>query len=136
MVSQILIVDDDEEDRELFIDVVSRIAPSVTCREACDGEDALALLTGTSLLPDLIFLDLNMPRIGGIEFLKQVKKDARLKDIPVVIYTTSKRTEAKREALRLGAVYFISKPYQLSDREKEISFVLEKEWRLVPEKKK
>jgi CheY-like chemotaxis protein len=57
--------------------------------EAKNGEDALVFLEGRTNMPDIILLDLNMPKINGIEFLKILKKDENLKHIPTIILTTS-----------------------------------------------
>lgn len=127
-VIRILIVDDDEEDRQLFCEAAEELHSPVICEHAIDGEDALALLTKDRNRPDYIFLDLNMPRVNGIQFLKRVKKIPALEAIPVIIYTTSKRVEHKQEAMALGAVHFISKPDNSSDLRKAISFVLERKW--------
>ncbi|HEU5145162.1 MAG TPA: response regulator [Chryseosolibacter sp.] len=130
--ARLLIVDDDEEDRELFCEAVKQLNSRVECHEAVDGEDALTLLTEKGYRPDYIFLDLNMPRINGVEFLKTLKKVDAVKDTPVIIYTTSKRAEDKEQMKKLGAVHFISKPHSLRELLEAISFVLEKKWERVP----
>ena len=107
----LLIVDDDPDDRELFFEAVKEINPLNKCLEATNGEEALALLRAKNVAcPDLIFLDLNMPRMGGREFFNEMKKDKNFAHIPIVIYSTSKRTEDVGEMKRLGALTFITKP--------------------------
>src|SRR5215204_5533306 len=104
---QFLIVDDDEDDRELFCAAVDDLEPSIRCLPATDGEDALRRLRSRRLpKPDMIFLDLNMPRLNGMQTLIALKKDLELKDIPVVIYSTSKLKKDKEEAAKLGAAGF------------------------------
>jgi CheY-like chemotaxis protein len=88
----ILLVDDDEDDQYLFARVVSRIQPSATLSTAANGRMALELLPRLPHPPDLIFLDLNMPVMNGMEFLSAIKTDEAYrgyKDIPVVILGTS-----------------------------------------------
>jgi CheY-like chemotaxis protein len=131
MNERILIVDDDEEDREFFRLAVNEISDQIICTEATDGEDALRLLTTAIQLPSYIFIDLNMPRINGLQLLKKIKSTTKFKDIPVIIYTTSKLQQAKAESFKSGAVYFITKPHKLSELEKEIAFVLDKKWTTV-----
>ena len=128
---QILIIDDDEEDRELFRDAVESLDSSINCIQAIDGRDALTQLESASVLPDFIFLDLNMPRVNGVQFLTEIKKCNKLSDTPVIIYTTSKLKRDKDETRKLGAVHFITKPYRLCDLQKEIKFVLERKWMKV-----
>jgi CheY-like chemotaxis protein len=125
---KVLIIDDDEDDRQLFTYALSIVRSDVTCVEAIDGEDGLRLLCENSGNPDYIFLDLNMPRVDGILFLEKMRRDRRLKDIPVIIYTTSKFQNDKEKCIELGAVHFITKPTTLSEIEEAISFVLERKW--------
>ncbi|MBN7800897.1 response regulator [Algoriphagus aestuariicola] len=81
------------------------------CLETIDGVDALRLLqVDTQRRPDYIFLDLNMPRMCGKTFLKEVKKDFSLKDIPIFVFSTSSDPQDKDDSLRLGAVSFFIKP--------------------------
>jgi CheY-like chemotaxis protein len=125
---KVLIIDDDEDDRELFRYALSNVNSHVTCVEAIDGEDGLRLLQKNSSKPDYIFLDLNMPRIDGILFLKKMRRDCKLRDIPVIVYTTSKFQNDKEKCVELGAVHFITKPTTLTEIEAAISFVLERKW--------
>jgi CheY-like chemotaxis protein len=125
---KVLIIDDDEDDRQLFTYALSIVRSDVTCVEAIDGEDGLRLLRENSCNPDYIFLDLNMPRVDGILFLEKMRRDRRLKDIPVIIYTTSKFQNDKEKCVELGAVHFITKPTTLSKIEEAISFVLDRKW--------
>lgn len=110
-ISTILIVDDDLDDQELLQEAIRDVDESARCLCAGNGEEALHLLqNGTSYRPDLIFLDLNMPRMNGKTFLAKIKKLDGLKRIPVVIYTTSKVEEDVTETRALGAEQFITKP--------------------------
>jgi CheY-like chemotaxis protein len=107
----VLIVDDDEDDRDLLCDALTEINPSITCIMARNGEEALLRLKlDYSLKPDLIFLDINMPRINGIQCLTALKKDSALSNIPVAMYTTSKSDFDKDLTAKLGAAHFITKP--------------------------
>ena len=106
-----MLVDDDEDDREIFVSVVERIAPSISCSIAINGQDALDQLDKSSgILPDLIFLDLNMPLMDGKQFLKEIKKDMTLKNIPIIVLSTSSDKETIQVVKALGARDFITKP--------------------------
>ena len=131
----LLIVDDDADDRQLFIDTVNEIDDQIICLTATDGFQALELLKSSSdaALPDAIFLDLRMPRINGKKCLIELKKNEQLKDIPVIIYTTSTEVEDSIELANLGAVYFISKPSNPEEMFYLISLVLEEQ--LLPFRK-
>ena len=130
-IKRIMIIDDDEEDREFFCYALNINYPAITVIEAIDGEHGMKVLEETSELPSCILLDLNMPRINGIEFLKLIKGMDDLKDIPIVIYTTSKLKYDQDRTLKLGAVDFVSKPDNLNDMQKAILHVVSRGWETV-----
>jgi CheY-like chemotaxis protein len=95
---------------------------------ARNGEEALqGLRNNIFAKPDLIFLDLNMPRVNGKQCLKELKKDNSLRHIPVIIYTTSKLDDDKSEMQKLGAAYSITKPRSFSGLYNLISEIFSKE---------
>lgn len=107
----LLLVDDDSDDRSLFIDTVKDIDSEISCITAEDGQKALQWLKDEShVLPDYIFLDIRMPRINGKKCLEEIKNDHRLKDIPVIVYTTSSNVTDSQEFQKAGAIHFITKP--------------------------
>jgi CheY-like chemotaxis protein len=105
----ILIVDDDAEDLELFCQAVAEIDPSISCLEAYNGLEALKLLKRESMLPDYIFLDINMPLMNGRRCLEEIKKNETYRHIPVVIYSTTRDPKQIKEYKDMGAD-FLSKP--------------------------
>ncbi|HUM47649.1 MAG TPA: response regulator [Chitinophagales bacterium] len=111
----ILIVDDDPDDAGLLMEAISEIAPQSKCFCIMDGKAALEFLERIKILPNLIFLDLNMPKLNGFECLKEIKKVHQWSVIPVVIYTTSKQKEDEILTRKLGAVDFITKPSNFED---------------------
>ena len=121
-----LIVDDDADDRMLVIESVREIDDTIECKIARNGEQALELLRNIEIpLPNFIFLDIRMPRLNGKKCLFEIKKDERLKHIPVIIYTTSKAVEESKELRAMGAFHFISKPRNAEEIFYLISFVME-----------
>lgn len=121
-----LIVDDDADDSMLFIEAVREIDEAIECKTAKNGEQALKLLRNIEYpLPDFIFLDIRMPRLDGKKCLVEIKKDERLKNIPVIIYTTSRGVEESKELRAMGAFHFISKPRNADEIFYLISFVME-----------
>src|SRR5688572_5130051 len=88
--SHLHIIDDDIEDQEIFIEAVKEVSGNIECSASTSGEDALhKLAMATTSRPDLIFLDLNMPKLNGKQVLKEIKKSPGLKEIPVIMYSTS-----------------------------------------------
>jgi CheY-like chemotaxis protein len=133
--SVILIVDDDEDDRNLFIESAKEINASITFITASDGQEALRLLKDEhNKLPDYIFLDLRMPRIGGKKCLEEIRKDKRLHELPVFIYTTSTYVKDSMELKEMGAVHFISKPADPGDIYYILSVVLDEKWSQLDKK--
>jgi CheY-like chemotaxis protein len=121
----IMIVDDDDDDIELFCEALKDIDHDVECMSASNGEEALNKLNKENAsLPDYIFLDLNMPRLNGKQCLKGLKVNSKLRDIPVIIYTTSKLKEDMEETKQLGA-FFLTKPSKVKDLRKAIASILE-----------
>jgi CheY-like chemotaxis protein len=110
------LVDDDADDIIVFKEVLQDVNASIELATATDGLEALsALQLRKNDLPDIIFLDLNMPRMGGKECLTELKKDAQLKHIPVIMYTTSSQSKDIEETMLKGAVCFITKPTSLKE---------------------
>ena len=107
---KILIVDDDSDDRFFLKEAVLEIDESFECAEAYDGIDALAMLRTTRFLPDYIFMDINMPRMDGTKCLNELKSDAKLRGIPVIILTTSSYPKDLELTHKLGAIDYLIKP--------------------------
>lgn len=124
-VKKIFVVDDDNDDINLFKEVLQEIDAAIECGVAEDGREAMDILTQSENdLPDLIFLDLNMPRMDGKECLRRLKADESLQHIPVLIYTTSSQSKDIEETMMSGAVCFITKPTTVRELESIIRAVI------------
>lgn len=106
----ILLVEDDADDRELFLEAISVVDPEIHVATVEDGENLMARLNQSEDFPDCIFLDLNMPKKNGKECLAEIKKNKKTQKIPVVIYTTSFNSKDIDETFDRGASCFIRKP--------------------------
>ena len=104
----ILYVEDDQEDCEIFREAVNCIAPYHTLLCVEDAKHAQQALE--KFLPDYIFLDINLPGVTGIQFLRTIKQSPNLKVIPVIMFTTSKNQTDEIECKKYGAADYISKP--------------------------
>lgn len=105
-----LLIDDDEDDKEIFCIALAEANPAVTCFTAEDGVEALEMLRDKSFVPDYIFLDLNMPLMSGKECLVEIRKQNHLDNTSVIIYSTSASERDIQETSALGASGFITKP--------------------------
>ena len=124
-INTLFIIDDDEDDVELFEEAVHEILPTARCLSAFSCADGIQKLNDVEeVLPDIIFLDLNMPGKSGKECLVEIKKIARAHKIPVVIYTTSSHERDVQETRELGAAHFITKPSSFSGTVDELLKVI------------
>ena len=97
---QVLLADDDEDDRLLFRDAFNEIKIKTNVNTVNDGVELMKILNQkNSLLPHILFLDLNMPRKTGMECLLEIKNTGNLKDIPIAIYSTSASEEDIEESI-------------------------------------
>jgi CheY-like chemotaxis protein len=111
----ILYADDDADDCELVVEALEKIDPRINCVMVNDGLQALRTLNEEKKLPDYIILDVNMPVMDGKNCLIELKKDDRLKEIPVVIYSTSQNKEEINELYQMGASEYLRKPNSFED---------------------
>ncbi|MBF0464359.1 MAG: response regulator [Nitrospirae bacterium] len=105
----VMLVDDDEDDYLLFRDALKKIDIPAEVIWVSDSEELSRYLLPKTL-PDLIFLDLNMPRKDGFEVLEDMKKDNQLCRIPIIVLTTSNAAEDVERCYLLGVNSYIKKP--------------------------
>ena len=108
--ARVLLAEDDADDRELFIEALSVVDPSIRVETVDTGEKLINHLNDAILFPNWIFLDLNMPKKNGVECLQEIKKNEKIRAIPVIIYTTSVNAKDVDATYEAGASYFIRKP--------------------------
>src|SRR4030095_2209556 len=121
---RVILIDDDPDKHDIFKRALHGYDPAIHFFSAYDGQGGLDFLSKEHA--HYIFLDINMPKINGIEVLKLIKKDAVLKDIPVIIYSTSDGRGFKKMALDLGAVNYFTKPNTFRGMYKIFEAVFEK----------
>jgi DNA-binding response OmpR family regulator len=110
------LIDDDQDDQEIFTMALKETELPVTCVVAHDCSEALKKLSrGSAFIPDYIFIDLNMPRINGKECLREIRKQAHLKHVPIVMYSTSLNQRDIAETRQIGATTYIIKPSKISE---------------------
>ena len=117
----LLLADDDIDDCDLFTDALNELEQPAILKTVHDGEQLMYFLTNeTNVLPDMLFLDLNMPRKNGLECLSAIKENDRLKNLPVIIFSTSFDKEVVNKLYTSGALYYISKPNEFTKLKKVI----------------
>ena len=121
------IIDDDMDDREMFEIAVKGLDRGIEIHSATDCSAALSRLKAdSSFVPDIIFLDLNMPGMNGKECLPELKKLAWLSDIPIIIYTTSSTQKDKKDTLALGASDFLTKETTIHQLRNSLTTIFKK----------
>lgn len=126
-----MIIDDDKDDRFFFKEALKKMLHSPICLEADGGVEALQLLRKVEQLPDFIFLDINMVCMDGRECLTELKKDAKLKNVPVIMYSTSSTEESIAEFLKLGAAGYLNKPMDMKMLPEQILAAIRKRTKLL-----
>jgi len=107
---KIFLVDDDVDDRDFFSDALNDIEASVRLTLFSSGEDVLEKLASTTMLPDIIFLDLYMPVMGGEHCLARIRENKKYDNICVVIYSTLMDIDQIEVLFNAGANRFLKKP--------------------------
>lgn len=111
----LILADDDKDDCLLFQDVLVELSLPVHFTVVHNGEELMQeLCTSSKQIPDVLFLDLNMPRKNGFQCLSEIKENGALKDIPVIIFSTSFESGMVKQLYQNGARYYIRKPGDFS----------------------
>lgn len=122
----LLLADDDEDDCAFFKEALDELPVSTVLTTVNDGVELMEFLSknGASKLPDILFLDLNMPRKNGSECLTEIKQIEELKDLPVIIFSTSLDMSIVDQMYEKGAAYYIRKPGDFTKLKKVIGDAL------------
>ena len=127
-IKRVILADDDQDDCELFEDALREINARLVFHCLRNGDELMQYLKTTRVLPDIIFLDLNMPGKGGKECLEEIRSHKKLKDIPVIIYSTSSFHKDIDETHKKGASLYVRKPHSFQELIRVIADVLILEW--------
>jgi CheY-like chemotaxis protein len=123
----VLVADDDEDDRLLFEEAVEKIHPVIKVQSVENGYELLAAMREGNL-PEIIFLDLNMPGKNGRDCLKEIRQHNKWNKVPIVIYSTSSSQKDISETFRDGANLYLIKPNSFPDLIKMIKATFHIDW--------
>ncbi len=119
-----LLIDDDLDDQEIFLMCLEKVCEDVECLTMNDGVNAIAMLgSNTDYVPDYIFIDVNMPKMNGIECLRILKQMEKLRDARIYMYSTTSEGLALEESKKLKAHDFFIKPANILALEEQLSMV-------------
>ncbi len=125
----IILADDDEDDRLFFTDAFEELKINTKVNTFNDGVELMDYLNHPeSILPNVLFLDLNMPKKNGLECLGEIKRDAKFNDIAIAIFSTSSSEEHIEETFVQGANIYIKKPSDFNTLKKVLSDVVTINW--------
>jgi CheY-like chemotaxis protein len=125
----IVLADDDADDRLIFSEALETVDSSIELLTINGGEELLEYLRNEkNKLPQLIFLDLNMPRVNGFDCLRQIRADERLANLCVIIYSTSNQFKDIMETLNNGANLYFSKPNDLKELSGRLQQIFQLNW--------
>jgi len=128
----IMLADDDEDDRLFFKEAFEEVKIKYDISTFSDGEQLMHYLNEPgNALPDIVFLDLNMPRKSGMECLKEIRQNDRLKKISVAIYSTSSSEQDIEDTFVAGANVYIKKPNDFNMLKKVLSDVVHINWQYI-----
>ncbi|KRD12114.1 hypothetical protein ASE21_21380 [Flavobacterium sp. Root901] len=111
-IKNVYLVDDDQDDRIIFAEVLREVSQAVNLREITGGEELCNILNDNpEPMPDVIFLNINMPVKNGFECLQEIRsRNDQLRDIKIIMYSTSQNPDSIYTALELGADFYAVKP--------------------------
>lgn len=120
------LIDDDIDDQEVFEMALQRIDSNYSFSVAHDGVEGLQKLTSDDFVPDFIFLDINMPRMDGMQCLPELRKLKHLKQSRIIMYSTTNDDKVRKASQQLGADEFMVKPSKLTLLVNDLMRIIEK----------
>lgn len=125
----VFLADDDPDDRSMFQEVIQEVGPAIQLTCAEDGKVLLHLLHHEqATMPNLLFLDLNMPNKNGKECLEEIRKSDRFKHIPIVIYSTSSSPKDIDDTFERGANLYVRKPSSFQELRLIVKSIVALDW--------
>jgi CheY-like chemotaxis protein len=125
----VVLADDDADDRLLFMEALNDLSVEAQVSIARNGEHLMTMLRDFVALPDLLFLDLNMPYKTGLECLTEIRSDSRLHQMPVVVLSTSTQSITIEQVYDQGANLYIMKPNSFDALHKLLGRVFSIDWK-------
>lgn len=125
LAKHIILADDDKDHGTLFERILKGVAPHYTLSLVTDGEELFRMLA--QVKPEILFLDLNMPSKNGLQCLREIRKDETLKDLKVVVYSSSSRMSDIKQSYLYKADLYMVKPFHTEHLRNALDIVLTKE---------
>jgi CheY-like chemotaxis protein len=117
MVQRILYADDDDDDGKMLEEAIGIHDPTIKVTVVENGSTLLRFMK-TELQPDMVILDLNMPVMGGMECIERIREMTECFNMPIIVYSTSRNKAEIAACFKMGANYYIAKPYSMEQLNK------------------
>ena len=127
-IKSLLVADDDMDDLVLLLSAIDLVSKNINISHVSDGAELLTFLL-LKIKPELILLDINMPKVNGIDCLKSIKTLSEFRDIPIIMYSTSSNQDVIDQCYHYGASRYIVKPFRYNDIVKFMEMVLTINWK-------
>ncbi|NUY79296.1 response regulator [Flavobacterium sp. MAH-1] len=128
--ARIVLTDDDDDDRSFFREAFSELDMQGELRTFCDGKELMDYLNSEEATPDVVILDLNMPRKSGFECIEEIRSNSRFSHTSIAVYSTSSLDSDIDATFKSGANLYIKKPNDYNMLKKMISTVMHTDWSL------
>lgn len=128
VVNSIILAEDDEDDQMMFKEVIQQFNSPIDLQIVADGRQLLSLLE--NILPDLLFLDLDMPYRNGLQCLLAIRESARLQNLPVIMFSSTSRQVNIQTAYEMGAHLFLVKSSSFKEYASAINTIVRMDWSL------
>ena len=125
---RLVLADDDPDDCEIFRAALEKVSANFSLETFHNGKTLLEHLEKIEEMPHLVFLDLNMPLMNGLEALKEIRRNKRTSNLSVAIYSTSTNEKDIEETLANGANVYIAKPSNFTKLQELLERILETNW--------
>lgn len=120
------LIDDDPDDQDFFCLAMKRARADASCSFADDCPRAMERLRDSDFTPNLIFIDINMPRMNGVECLRALRRIPRLQLVPAYMYSTATDHRIVDHCLKLGANGFLKKQFSIAEAKKDFEHIIAK----------
>jgi len=127
-VNLIYLADDDFDDVEFFQEALNEVNSNCQLKSSKNGKELVENLAAAQILPQLVFIDVNMPIMNGLEALEAIRAQERYNNVMVIIHTTSASLTTIELAYNLGANAFVEKPSDFNVLKKMIGGLLARDW--------
>lgn len=126
LIQNIILAEDDEDDKYIFADALKEIDDRIKVEYVTDGNKLMNLLQ--HFMPDILFLDLDMPHKNGLECLVEIRSHSKLKELPVVVFSSTTRPANIQTAYEMGAHLFLIKSSNFKDYKEALKTIMRLGW--------